>query len=451
MSDLPASWISVQFGDVLRIRNGFAFPSKEFKSEGVPIVRQSNLDGDKVSLEKCVYINPSYLKTHSSFTLGKGDMLIGMSGSIGKLCRYDLNIIGLQNQRTGKVEIKNGDDLDSGYVFNYLKNCPKLLIEKGKGIGVANISASDIESLLFPLPPHNEQRRIVAKLDSLLAHSRRTREELEHIPKLVKRYKQAVLAAAFRGDLTADWRDSNLEIESWERISLGSVIENIRYGTSKKCDYLPVLTPVLRIPNIGDGYIVHNDIKYAEFEPKETEGLRLQQGDILIIRSNGSLDLVGKAAIVSEREEGFLYAGYLIRLRPNHEIILSECLYYHLIEPRIRAEIELLAKSTSGVNNINSQELQSLSLHIPGLREQKEIVRRVEKMFKSIESIEEQYQQARQLCDRLEQATLAKAFRGELVPQDPNDEPASVLLERICAEKQQPVVSTGKKSRRKTA
>ncbi|OYE02734.1 restriction endonuclease subunit S [Nostoc sp. 'Peltigera membranacea cyanobiont' 232] len=309
------------------------------------------------------------------------------------------------------------------------------------------LTQESMRRVLIPLPPLNEQRRIVAKLNSLFTHSRRAREELERIPKLIERYKQAVLAAAFRGDLTADWRESNSKGEPWKRISLGSVIHNIRYGTSKKCDYLPALTPVLRIPNIGDGYIVHNDIKYAEFDSKETEGLQLQLGDILIIRSNGSLDLVGKAAIVSDKEEGFLYAGYLIRLRPNCEIILPECLYYHLIEPGIRAKIELLAKSTSGVNNINSQELQSLNLHIPGIQEQKEIIQKVKKLFKAIDLIGQEYQKASGLCDRLEQATLSKTFRGELVPQNPDDEQASLLLERILAEKAgQP---TGKRGRTK--
>jgi type I restriction enzyme S subunit len=112
---------------------------------------------------------------------------------------------------------------------------------------------------------------------------------------------------------------------------------------------------------------------------------------------------------------------------------------YHLIKEKAvtRSEIESRAKSTTGVNNINSQELQSLIFNIPSLEEQKEIVRRVEERFAKIDKIEQEYQKAVKLCTRLEQATLAKAFRGELVPQDPNDEPASVLLEQIRAERQE--------------
>ncbi|MBD2159460.1 restriction endonuclease subunit S [Limnothrix sp. FACHB-1083] len=211
---------------------------------------------------------------------------------------------------------------------------------------------------------------------------------------------------------------------------------NLSFNTSaKKCDYFPIHTPVLRIPNIGDGHVIKDDLKYAAFNSREIENLQLCSGDILVIRSNGSLDLVGKAAIASDKEEGFLYAGYLIRIRPDLKAILPKYLYFHLTEPQTRAEIEALAKSTSGVNNINSQELKSLRLFLPDLTEQKEIVRRVEERFKAIEAIEQHYQKAIQLLDRLDQATLAKAFRGQLVPQDPNDEPASVLLERIRAQR----------------
>ena len=288
----------------------------------------------------------------------------------------------------------------------------------------------------FRLAPLAEQKRIVTKLDSLFAHTRRARQELDHIPKLIERYKQAILSAAFRGDLTANWRQINSINELWKEQTLGSVIQDIKYGTSKKCDYTPTLTPVLRIPNINNGFVNHTDLKYAEFEDKEVRLLKLKVGDILIIRSNGSLDLVGKSAIISKNEEGFLYAGYLIRLRPKSEIIFSEYFYYHLIEPKTRSEIESKAKSTSGVNNINSQELQSLSLHIPGLEEQKEIIRRIKECFQSLDRLEQEYQKAMKFLDRLEQSTLAKAFRGEIVPQDPNDEPASILLERIQKERE---------------
>ena len=144
------------------------------------------------------------------------------------------------------------------------------------------------------------------------------------------------------------------------------------------------------------------------------------------------MDLVGQVALVEELETTTLYAGYLIRIRiKNIEEHLPKYILYALQSPQVRGVIELTARSTSGVNNINSKELQSLSFLLPDIKEQKQIVHQVETLFKLADKVEQQYQVAKQRTDKLTQSILAKAFRGELVPQDPNDEPASELLKRI--------------------
>ena len=115
-----------------------------------------------------------------------------------------------------------------------------------------------------------------------------------------------------RGDLTADWRTGD---KDWSVTTLGNLCSEVRYGTAAKCHYEPKDTPVLRIPNVIDGRINTADLKYARFTGSEIEKLALRSGDILVIRSNGSLGLVGRAALVTEEVAGYLYAGYLIRLR----------------------------------------------------------------------------------------------------------------------------------------
>ncbi|OGT74746.1 MAG: hypothetical protein A2W76_11195 [Gammaproteobacteria bacterium RIFCSPLOWO2_12_47_11] len=177
--------------------------------------------------------------------------------------------------------------------------------------------------------------------------------------------------------------------------------------------------------------IDHTDLKYAMLTALEYEKLQLISGDILVIRSNGSVSLVGKCALVKEAESGFAYAGYLIRLRPNYTLIEPEFLNLVLGNYDIRLQIELEARSTSGVNNINSEEVRALRFSLPPLAEQQEIVRRVEELFKLADQLEVRYEKAKAYTDKLTSSILAKAFRGELVPQDLNDEPASVLLERI--------------------
>lgn len=339
------------------------------------------------------------------------------------------------------------------------------------GSAIKNLHLIDFKRLKIPLPPLNEQKRIVAKIEALQTRSTAVKEELEQIKPLLDQFRQSVLAAAFRGDLTKDWREQNPDVEpasnfvksnsdlassnlpiSWYQALVGDVVENLKYGTSKKCSYKIDGIPVLRIPNVVGGTIDHSDLKYAELSDNELDKLRLIPGDILMIRSNGSVSLVGRTAIIDEAERGFAYAGYLIRLRPNRSLVYPKYLNLWFSSYEIRLQIEIPLRSTSGVNNINSDETKKLHIPLAPLEEQKEIVRRIESLFKLADSIEQQYQQAEADLETLNQSILAKAFRGELVPQDPNDEPASVLLEKIKAEREKakPNKSKSKKKSKTT-
>jgi type I restriction enzyme S subunit len=291
------------------------------------------------------------------------------------------------------------------------------------------------------LSPLGEQRRIVVKLEQLLGRVGSSQKRLELVPGILKRFRQSVLAAACSGHLTADWRKGNTadtkDIDNglpvgWQDTLVGDVIEELKYGTSQKCSYEKRGVPVLRIPNVSDGIVTHSDLKYAVLPEKEFQQLRLRTGDILLIRSNGSVSLVGKCALVRDTDQDFAYAGYLIRLRPNAQTVVPEFLNLALESYGVRAQIEIPARSTSGVNNINSTEVRALRFLLPPLPEQREICRRVEALSKIADRIDLRYQEGKRRVDSLTQSILAKAFHGDLVPQDPKDEPASALLARIA-------------------
>src|SRR5690606_12400991 len=127
---------------------------------------------------------------------------------------------------------------------------------------------------------------------------------------------------------------------AWEEGTLGDVLTVVRYGTAKKCDYGAGAVGVLRIPNIQRGYLSFDDIKSADFSESELEALRLEEGDILLIRSNGSLDLVGQSAVVEVAAVGMLFAGYLIRLRLNRSLADPRFVHLYLRVPETRARIE---------------------------------------------------------------------------------------------------------------
>jgi type I restriction enzyme S subunit len=155
-----------------------------------------------------------------------------------------------------------------------------------------------------------------------------------------------------------------------------------------------------------------------------------------MIRSNGSVSIVGRCALIEPKHTGLLYAGYLIRLRPIKSLIDPLFLRIQLSSLRLRSQIEFSAKSTSGVNNINSKEIQRLVIALPSLPEQREIVRLLDEQFTVIEQNEREIDAALKRSAALRQSILKKAFTGQLVPQYPTDEPASALLERIRKERE---------------
>ncbi|MCZ7517409.1 restriction endonuclease subunit S [Escherichia albertii] len=310
------------------------------------------------------------------------------------------------------------------------------------------LTQANMRKIPVSLAPIAEQKVIVEKLDTLLAQVDSTKARLEQIPQILKRFRQAVLTAAVSGKLV------NNNNHKAVLTTLGHIAEDIRYGTSKKCSESEGHTPVLRIPNIGPGYIINNNLKYANFDSKELSALTLKEGDLLLIRSNGSVDLVGKVAVISENDIQYLYAGYLIRVRLRLEKAVPKYISYCLQSPQLRQIIENIARSTSGVNNINSKELASLELSLPPISEQAEIVRRVEQLFAYADTIEKQVNNALARVNNLTQSILAKAFRGELTAQWRAENPelisgensAAALLEKIKTER---AASRGKKASRK--
>ncbi|PXZ02527.1 restriction endonuclease subunit S [Gilliamella apicola] len=240
--------------------------------------------------------------------------------------------------------------------------------------------------------------------------------------------------------LTLQSETSNLKLAflpaGWSHIKLGNLIDEPVYGTSAKCDYETGEQSVLRIPNISAGIIDDTDLKFANFEKGEIDHLRLMIGDILTIRSNGSISLVGSCGLVKEKDTKHIFAGYLIRLRPNKKMIKSEYLLAAMSSHLIRQQIESAAKSTSGVNNINSSELQNLIIPLTSIQEQEVLISLLDSILPMIKSTEIEIDKQLAKAETLRQSILKKAFSGQLVPQDPSDEPASELLARIQAEKE---------------
>lgn len=282
-----------------------------------------------------------------------------------------------------------------------------------------------IADFKFRLPPLNEQRRIVEKIETLFMRLDKGEEALHAIQKLLARYRQSVLKAAVTGELT----DS--DPKTWTSVTLGALLKDIRYGTAKKCLPNAEGIAVLRIPNVANGEIDLQDLKYAQLDDREVEKLGLRKGDLLIVRSNGSANLVGRGAVVNEDAVGLAFAGYLIRLRVDQMRLLPDFLQLVLSSPVVRARIERQARSTSGVHNINSGEVKAIAFDLPSVDVQAEIIELVDGHTAKIGDLEAWCDTELARSAALRQSILKDAFAGRLVPQNPAEEPAATLLTRI--------------------
>lgn len=262
----------------------------------------------------------------------------------------------------------------------------------------------------LPLPPLAEQRRIVEKVEALLARVGAARERLEQGPRLVKRFRQAVLGAAIRGHLTEMW--AGADRNQWQRLELGEVVLHSFYGPRFSASmYAEEGFPTIRTTDMTpNGRVVFNSPPRVKLGPAEYARLALQDGDLLVTRTGS----IGKCAIYHSALGPALPSAYLIRFRINQKIANPEFILLFLLSPTGQ---ELLGIGQTAVTqpNINAKTISAFPILLPPLPEQDEIVRRVERLFNRADALERRVTAALSQVVKLPQAILSRAFTGELV------------------------------------
>ncbi len=338
---------------------------------------------------------------------------------------------------------------DPRYLYYFLQSSFDELNSNTRGTGIPHVDPDIYNGLLVPVAPLNEQRRIVAKLETLLGKVDACQQRLAKFPRLLKRFRQAVLAAACSGRLTADWREERTLVDrlprtvdtqdypyeipsSWEWVRLETACSKITDGEHLTPPLSEAGIPLLSAKDVRDTYLDFTDTKFVDEEVAQKSRSRCNpEFDDILVVSRGAT--VGRTCRV-DIDRVFCLMGSVLLFKPVSSLVCSKWLEYCFKSP-FGIETLLSTSSSSAQQAIYIRDMKSFPLPLPGIVEQQEIVRRVEAFFRLADQLEARYHKAKAYVDKLTQSLLAKAFRGELVPQDPNDEPAAVLLERIRAER----------------
>lgn len=484
-------WVKCKLGEIAQLKNGYAFKSEEYKNEGIPIIRISDIKDGSVLIENSKLINQSL--EFENYTIESGDILIAMSGATtGKFGIYNSTKKAYQNQRVGNLKPILETATDKIFLFYLLYSLKRQIEKDAYGGAQPNISSTKVEDIEIEYPPLNEQHRIVVKIEELFSELDQGIDNLKTAQAQLKVYRQALLKHAFEGKLTAEWRAQNADKlesasalqqriqhareqryqqqlaewqtngkqgskpkapkpitpitaeelaelpelpEGWDWMKSGEFFESVTSGSRGWADYYADSGAVfLRITNLDfdtlELDLESDKVQYVQ-PPSGAEGLRtkVKEGDFLFSITG----YLGMFAIAPALEEAYVNQ-HISLARPLNEFSKQYFGYY-------------VTSHTGGMRYLNNQtkgavkaglgldDIQNFPVPICSLSEQMKIAEELKLRLSGIDQLDQTITTSLQQAEALRQSILKKAFSGELVPQDPNDEPASALLARIQAEK----------------
>ena len=471
---LPKGWVLTAVKEFCEKITDASHNPPKAKESGVPMLSAKNISKGKISFDGGRLIaKEDFDIEHKRTRVSIGDVLLTTVATLGRTAVVDKASGKFALQRS--VSVLGSEQVDSVFLKYSLDNpeVQSFISMNARGNAQKGFYINQLKELQVKLAPIEEQKRIVEKLDSLLAQVDTIQQRLNHLPDIIKRFRQSVLAAAVSGKLTEQWRVDNskdlLSLTEYKKLTLDlynskkkadkSRIEKIKAkewfysskgfipagwvdshliditsvitcGVAKKPNYIDEGIKFLSAQNAKPFAPNLNKIKYISQEDFETftVGAQPEKNDVLYSRVGANF---GEACVIPWDFDFAIYVS-LTLIKPYRNLIDE-----HYLTMFLNSKDGVLQSRGgimgSGIQNLNVENVRKYKVPLPSLREQSEIVRLVEQYFALADTLEKNLVNAKQRVDNLTQSILAKAFRGELVPQEPNDEPADKLLARIKA------------------
>ena len=431
---IPSNWCWLYSNFVVDVRDG-THDTPKYISEGYPLITSKNLKNNNIDFDKVNYISKEdYEKINLRSKVDIGDVLFSMIGTIGN----PVLIKGQTNYAIKNVALFKDINLINMTFFRFYLET-KFVIDKmkkeAKGSTQKFVSLKYLRNFPICYPSLEEQQRIVNRIESLFAKLDRAKELIENTLAQFEQNKMAILHKAFTGELTAKWRiENNIDLSSWENGILMDFCKiNPKKINTKEFDD-DMIVSFIPMPCVSDiwGKIVKKELrKLGEVKKGYTN---FCEGDVLFAKITPCMEN-GKSAIVDKLENdiGFGSTEFYV-LRCDENKLNNKYLHYFVRQKTFRDEAKGEMTGAVGQQRVPKTFLENYKMKVPTIEEQQEIVNILDNLLAKYNKIKNLEQQLEKI-ELLKKAILAKAFRGELGTNNPDEESAENLLKEILAEK----------------
>lgn len=426
---VPKNWCWTRMENIAQWGSG-GTPSRkipEYYNGDIPWIKTGELNDDYI-FETEEHITQEAIFHSSAKLFPENTVAIAMYGAtIGKVGILGIAATTNQACACGVSNLL----VNYKYLFYYARSQKDNFIKKGKGGAQPNISQEIIKSHEFPLPPLSEQHRIVDRIESLFAKLDEAKQKAQDALDSFETRKAAILHKAFTGELTAQWRkEHGVGMESWDGLQWGSFIVSIEAGKNWNAEGRPPRADefgVVKVSAVTWGEFNEVESKTCTVEEQWNENVQIHEGDFLFSRAN-TLQLVGNCVIVKSISRHLMLSDKILRFKFDKRVIPEYVLHFTRSN-LYRNQIEQLASGNQdGMRNVSQKNMKLVEFPIPKLEEQAEIVRLLDDLLDKEQQAKEAAEGVLEQIDLIKKAILARAFRGELDTNDPNEESAVSLL-----------------------